>query len=142
MAANPLDRQKELMELLGQETRHSIVQSLLGHPHHLASAAEIDYMVADKSTATVDEQLDVLVDAGVVARYEYPPNKSTRGLPWVFYGFTPTSIPVLEDFNYLSGVPMARAVHQKTKKTEKIIRHEEAPRPPLPTPVREAFKVD
>jgi hypothetical protein len=139
MTTNPLDRQRELMNVLGQETRHSIIQTLLGHPHHLASVAEIDYMVADKATKTVDEQLDVLVDAGILAEYEYPPNESTRGLPWVFYGFTPSAVGVLGDFNYLKGVPFAHAVHRSTKKTEKIRRHEEAPRPPLPTPVREAF---
>lgn len=142
MPTNPLDRQQDLMDLLGQGTRHSIVQALLGHPEHLASAAEIDYFVTDKAKKTVDEQLDVLVDEEILSVYEYPPNKSTRGLPWVFYGFSPAGARVMRDFNFLRGLPMARAIYEKTTKTEKIRRHEEAPRPPLPKSVREAFKVD
>jgi predicted transcriptional regulator len=129
------------MDLLGQSTRHSIIQSILGHPEHLASADELSYFIADKSKKTVDEQLDVLVNEGILAVYEYPPNKSTRGLPWKFYGLSPQSVRVLADFNYLRGVPMARAVYAKTKKTEKISRHEDAPRPPLPDIVRDAFRL-
>jgi len=37
---------------------------------------------------------------------------------------------------------MARAVHEKTRKHEKIERHETAPRPPLPEPARATFRLD
>ncbi|WP_276256339.1 ArsR family transcriptional regulator [Halomontanus rarus] len=139
---NPLDRQRELMELLSQETRHSIVQALLGHPNVLASAAEINHFVPSKSKKTVEEQLDVLVEADILAIYEYPPNREKRGLPWKFYGVTEYGADILGDFNYLEGVPMARAVHQRTRKPEKIERHETAPRPPLPEPIRTTFRLE
>ena len=139
---NPLERQREVMALLSQETRHSIIQTLLGHPKHLASAAEINHFIPSKSKKTVDEQLDVLVEADILGIYEYPPNKKQRGLPWKFYGFTDYGTTILGDFNYLKGVPMARAVHQQTRKPEKIERHETAPRPPLPDPVRATFQLD
>lgn len=139
---NPLERQRELMELLSQETRHSIIQTLLGHPAVLASADEINHFIPSKSKKTVQEQLDVLVEAEVLAIYDYPPNKEQRGLPWKFYGFTEHGVEILGDFNYLKGVPMARAVQQKTRKPEKIERHEAAPRPPLPEPVRETFRLN
>jgi hypothetical protein len=139
---NPLERQRELMELLSQETRHSIVQALLGHPEVLASAAEINHFVPSKSKKTVEEQLGVLVEAEILAIYDYPPNKQKRGLPLKFYGFTEYGTDILGDFNYLKGVSMARAVHQKTRKPEKIQRHETAPRPPLPEPVRATFRLD
>lgn len=139
---NPLDRQRALMELLSQETRHSIIQTLLGHPELLASADELNHFIPSKSKKTVDEQLDVLVDAEILGIYEYPPNKNTRGLPWKFYGFTEYGVGVLGDFNYLKGVPMARAVHQQTRTPEKIARHETAPRPPLPEAVRTTFRLD
>ena len=139
---NPLERQRELMALLSQETRHSIIQALLGHPEVLASADEINHFIPSKSKKTVDEQLAVLVDTEILALYEYPPNKQQRGLPWKFYGFTEHGADVLGDFNYLKGVPMARAVHQKTRKPEKIERHETAPRPPLPESVRATFRLD
>lgn len=139
---NPLDRQRALMELLSQETRHSIIQTLLGHPELLASADELNHFIPSKSKKTVEEQLDVLVEADILSIYEYPPNKDTRGLPWKFYGFTEYGAGVLGDFNYLKGVPMARAVHQKTRTPEKIERHETAPRPPLPESVRATFRLD
>ncbi|APX00170.1 hypothetical protein CHINAEXTREME_20355 (plasmid) [Halobiforma lacisalsi AJ5] len=139
---NPLERQRELMELLSQETRHSIIQTLLGHPELLASADELNHFTPSKSKKTVQEQLDVLVDAEILAIYEHSPNKEKRGLPWKFYGFTEYGVDILGDFNYLKGVPMARAVHQKTRKPEKIERHETAPRPLLPEPVRAAFRLN
>jgi len=139
---NPLERQRELMELLSQETRHSIIQALLGHPDVLASADEINHFIPSKSKKTVEEQLEVLVEAEILAIYTYPPNKEKRGLPWKFYGFTEYGTDILGDFNYLKGVPMARAVHQKTRKPEKIERHETAPRPPLPEPVRATFRLE
>ncbi|MCL9817525.1 ArsR family transcriptional regulator [Natronocalculus amylovorans] len=139
---NPLERQRELMQLLSQETRHSIIQALLGHPEVLASAAEINHFVPSKAKKTVEEQLDVLVAADILAIYNHTLNKQKRGLPWKFYGFTTHGTDILEDFNYLKAVPMARAVHQKTRKPEKIIRHETAPRPPLPDPVRVTFRLN
>ena len=138
----PTGEQRELMELLSQETRHSIVQALLGHPKALASAAEINHFVPSKSKKTVEEQLDVLVDADILAVYPYPPNKAKRGLPWKFYGTTEYGATILGDFNYLKGVPMARAVHQRTRKPEQIQRHETAPRPPFPEAVRTTFRLE
>jgi len=139
---NPLDRQREMMQLLSQETRHDIVQALLGHPHHLASEDEIDYLVHNKSTGAVQDALGRLVEAGILALYEHEPNKHTRDYPYKFYGFTEHGIDVLDQFNYLKGVPFARAVHEKTRKSAKIERHEDAPRPDLPDDVGEALNFE
>lgn len=139
---NPLEQQRELMELLSQPTRHSIIQTLLGHPKVLASTDELNHVIPSKSKKTIEEQLDVLVEADILAIYPYPPNKQSRGLPWKFFGFTERGAKVLGDFNYLKGVPMARAVQNQTRKSEKIQRHESAPRPPLPQVVRETFRLD
>lgn len=136
---NPLDQQRELMELLSQETRHKIIQFILGHPEHLVSADELHYMVADRSKKAIDDQLDNLVEADVLGEYRHRPNKDKRDLPWQFYGPTEYGIRVLGDFNYLKGVPFARAVYQKTRKTDRITRHETAPRPSLPEFVQESL---
>lgn len=136
---DPLDRQREMMQVLSQETRHDVVQALLGHPHHLASEDEIDYLVHDKSTGAVQDALGRLVEEDILAVYEHEPNKHTRDYPYKFYGFTEYGIDVLNQFNYLKGVPFARAVHEKTRKSAKIKRHEDAPRPPLPDGVGEAL---
>ena len=138
---SPLEEQRQIYDLLSQETRHLIVQLILGHPEHLPSLDELAYMTS-KNKAAIRDQLDVLVEAEILAIYDYPPNKDTRGLPWKFYGFTEYGTDILGDFNYLKGVPMARAVHQKTRKPEKSERHETAPRPPLPEPVRATFRLD
>lgn len=137
----PFEEQRQIYDLLSQETRHLIVQLILGHPEYLASLDELAY-ITSKNKAAIRDQLDVLVEAEILAIYDYPPNKDTRGLPWKFYGFTEYGTDILGDFNYLKGVPMARAVHQKTRKPEKIERHETAPRPPLPEPVRATFRLD
>lgn len=137
--ANPLDQQRELMDLLSQETRHQIIQVMLGHPAHLPSADELDYLIVDKTKKSITDQLDRLREAGIIEEYTYESNRSTRGLPWKFYGPTEHGIQVLGEFNYLRGVPFARAVIRKTRTTEKIERHMGAPRPSLPPAVSEAL---
>lgn len=139
---NPLNQQRELMQLLSQETRHQIVQVILGHPSHLPSADELDYIITDKTKKSITDQLDRLQEEGIIEEYTYESNQSTRGLPWKFYGPTEYGISVLGEFNYLRGVPMARAVLKKTRTTEKIDRHLNAPRPSLPEAVREALRLD
>lgn len=141
-ATNPLDQQRELMDLLSQETRHQIIQVILGHPAHLPSADELDYIIADRTKKSITDQLDRLREAGIIEEYTYESNRSTRGLPWKFYGPTEYGVEVLGEFNYLRGVPMAKAVIKKTRTTEKIDRHMEAPRPSLPAVVRDALRLD
>ncbi|MFC7197792.1 hypothetical protein ACFQL4_29265 [Halosimplex aquaticum] len=59
-----------------------------------------------------------------------------------FYGFTERGAEVLHDYKYLRGLPVARALYESTRKTEKIERHESAPRPELPEAVAEALEFD
>jgi hypothetical protein len=139
---NPLDRQREMMKLLSQETRHDIVQALLGHPHHSASEDELDYLVHNKSTGAVQDAIGRLVEEDILAVYQHEPNKHTRDYPYKFYGFTEYGIDVLDQFNYLKGVPFARAVHEKTRKSAKVERHEDAPRPDLPDAVKAALSFE
>lgn len=141
-AENPLDRQREMMAILSQETRHDVVQALLGHPHHLASEDELDYLVHDKSKGAVQDAIERLVEANILALYEHPPNESRRDYPHNFYGFTEYGIEVLDGFNYLKGVPLARALHEKTRLSGKVERHESAARPDLPTAVVEALEFE
>lgn len=135
----PLEQQRELMKLLSQETRHAVLQTVLGHPAHLASQAEIQHMVPDKSPKAVTDQIERLVEGRILAEYVETGNESIRDLPATFYGPTGYGIRVLDDFHYLQGVPMARAIYSKTRKTERIETHREAPRPELPPTVKEAL---
>ena len=136
--SGPFEEQRRIFDLLSQETRHLIIQYILGHPEHLASLAELDYMIP-KSKAAISDQLDNLIEAGILDLYRYEPSEDKRDLPSKFYGFTERGIAVLHEYNYLRGVPVARALYKNTRKSQKIERHENAPRPALPQPVTEPF---
>lgn len=137
----PFAEQQRLFKLLSQDTRHLIIQELLGHPTHLMSLAELEYMTG-KSQAAIKDQLETLIEAGILAQYTYEPSEERRDLPAQFYGFTKHGVDVLYDYKYLRGVPVARALYENTRKTEKIERHETAPRPELPAAVADAFTFD
>lgn len=137
----PFEEQRRVFELLSQETRHLIVQYVLGHPEHLVSLDELDYMIP-KSKAAISDQLDNLIEAGILALYRYEPSEDKRDLPSKFYGLTEQGVEVLHEYNYLRGLPVAQALYRNTRKSEKIKRHEAAPRPKLPETVRQALSND
>jgi DNA-binding Lrp family transcriptional regulator len=139
--AGPFAEQQRLFKLLSQDTRHLIIQELLGHPAHLMSLAELEYMTG-KSQAAIKDQLERLIDAGLLSQYTYEPSEEKRDLPSQFYGFTEQGVEVLHDYKYLRGLPVARALYENTRKTEKIERHESAPRPELPEAVAEPLEFD
>jgi DNA-binding Lrp family transcriptional regulator len=139
--AGPFAEQQRLFKLLSQDTRHLIIQELLGHPTHLMSLAELEYMTG-KSQAAIKDQLETLIEAGILERYTYEPSRDKRDLPSQFYGFTERGVEILHDYKYLRGLPVARALYEKTRKTEKIERHESAPRPELPAAVADALVFD
>jgi len=131
--------QRRIFELLSQETRHLIIQFVLGHPCHLMSLAELDHAIP-KSKAAISDQLDRLTDEGILAEYHYDPNEGKRDLPATFYGPTERGVEILYEYKYLRGVPVARALYDNTRKPENIQRHEDAPRPDLPRKVQKAFE--
>ncbi|WP_129115950.1 ArsR family transcriptional regulator [Halegenticoccus tardaugens] len=139
--AGPFAEQQRLFKLLSQDTRHLIIQELLGHPAHLMSLAELEYMTG-KSQAAIKDQLETLSEAGVLTQYTHEPSREKRNLPSQFYGFTKRGVEVLHDYKYLRGLPVARALYENTRKTEKIERHESAPRPELPAAVAEALEFE
>lgn len=139
--AGPFAEQQRLFKLLSQDTRHLIIQELLGHPAHLMSLAELEYMTG-KSGAAIKDQLETLDEADIVAQYTYEPSREKRDLPAQFYGFTDRGVEILHEYKYLRGLPVARALYENTRKTEKIERHEAAPRPELPVAVAEALTFD
>lgn len=137
----PFEEQRRIYDLLSQETRHLVLQYVLGHPEHLPSLAELDYVIP-KSTGAISDQLDNLVDADVLAVYEHEPSESKRDLPAKFYGLTEYGVEVLYEYDYLRGLPVARALYDNTRKSDRIERHENAPRPDLPDAVRSALTTE
>lgn len=138
---DPFAEQRQVRELLAQETRHLIIQLILGHPAHLMSLAELDYMIP-KNEAAILNQLETLREADILDVYVHEPNASTRDLPSKFWGPTERGVEILYEHSFLRGVPIARAVYEETRKSERVKRHEGAPRPALPQPVTEALAFD
>ncbi|OAQ51763.1 hypothetical protein HTG_15385 [Natrinema mahii] len=139
--AGPFEEQRQVYELLSQETRHLILQYILAHPSHLPSLDELAYLIP-KNKAAIRDQLLVLDEADIVNRYDHPPNEDSRDLPSQFYGLSKHGVSVLDEYNYLRGLPVARAVYDNTRLSEKAQRHRDAPRPELPTPVDRALAID
>jgi hypothetical protein len=118
-----------------------ILQNVLGHPSHLPSLAELDHMLP-KSKAAISDQLQTLIDADVLAEYVHEPSESKRDLPAKFYGLTPHGVEILSEYNYLSGLPIARSVYDNTRKSAQVERHENAPRPRLPEQVERMLSTE
>ncbi len=135
---SPFDAQRRIHELLAQDTRFGIVQTVLGHPAHLPSLAELAYYTQSSESAVLS-QLQTLEDQQFVTSYELPESKHKRALPGTFYGLTERGVLLLDRYDYLQGIPMVQAMQAHTAKTEQIRRHENAPRPELPDAVAEAL---
>ncbi|MFB1066427.1 hypothetical protein [Natrinema sp. H-ect4] len=137
----PFEEQRQIYKLLSQETRHLILQHTLAHPTHLPSLDELAYLIP-KNKAAIRDQLQVLDEANIFDRYDHPPNEDSRDLPSQFYGLSEHGVSVLDEYNYLRGLPVARAVYDNTRLSEKAQRHRDAPRPDLPTPVDQALAIE
>ncbi len=75
-------------------------------------------------------------------QYHHEPNAEVRDIPTDFWGLTEFGVSLLVEYNYLRGLPIMRAAHDATHKTETVQRHEDASRPSLPASVGEALKYD
>lgn len=137
----PYETQRRINRYLFQDTRHHIVQVILGHPLHLPSLTELDYYVP-KSRSAIRDQLANLESRHIVAKYTHTPNERVRDLPADFWGPTGFDIEVLFEYKYLRGVPILRALHDHTHRTERIECHERAPRPTLPDEVVSALSYE
>jgi len=126
---------------LSQDTRHNILQLIIGHPWHLVSVTECEYYIS-KSRSTISEQLENLAEHEILTRYHHEPNANSRDLPADFWGLTTFGICLLEEYKYLRGLPVMRAAHDSTQKSETVQRHENAPRPDLPESVHERLGFD
>lgn len=137
----PFAEQREIYALLSQQTRHLVLQYILAHPKHLLSLDEFAYLIP-KNKAAIRDQVQRLQSEGIIDRYDYPPNEDSRDLPWQFYGLTEYGVDVLEEYNYLRGLPLARALYDHTRLSEKAERHRDAPRPELPEAVAQALRIE
>jgi len=137
----PYETLQTVHRYLSQDTRHNILQLIIGHPWHLVSVTECEYYIS-KSRSTISEQLENLAEHEILTRYHHEPNANSRDLPADFWGLTTFGICLLEEYKYLRGLPVMRAAHDSTQKSETVQRHENAPRPDLPESVHERLGFD
>ena len=136
----PIEKQRRAHQFLTQETRYHIIQAVLGHPTYLATLDELEYLVP-KNRSTIREHLDRLADKQVMTKYKYRGDETEHNEPREFWGFTSYGITLLDEYRYLRYVPVLRALQENLYLTEKIERHQDAPRPELPKDVSEALKI-
>lgn len=136
--ALPLEKQRRAHRFLTQETRYHIIQAILGHPDHLVTLDELDYLVP-KNRSTIGDHLDRLAEKDLVTKQSYDGDDGGQGIPREFWRLTRYGITLLDEYNSLRYVPVLRALQDNLSLTEKIERHRNAPRPALPDGVANAF---
>lgn len=137
----PLEKQQRAHRFITQETRFHIIQAILGHPDHLVTLDELDYLIP-KNPSTIRDHLDRLAEKGIVAKQTYDYDDEHDGgqaIPRDFWRFTTYGLTLLDEYNYLRYVPVLRALQDNLSLTEKIDRHRNAPRPVLPDGVSNGF---
>ena len=140
-STDPYDLLRTVHGYLSQEVRHNILQVIIGHPKHLVSVTEFNYYLSE-SRSTIREQLENFVEHKILTQYHHELNAASRDIPAEFWGLTPFGISLLSEYRYLRSLPVMRAVHDATHKPETVLRHEKAPRPPLPDAVRSGLNYD
>lgn len=124
-----LDRVRERLNVVTQETRFSLVQDILGHPEQQPTLKELDYVNPSKSQTTIRQHLERLVDAGIVEVRTLPADRRQNDLPYTFYGLSDEGKRFLEEHDLLRAEETLRAIYAQVKKTDEIERYESAPRP-------------
>jgi len=128
-ASGGVDRERERLSVVTQETRFAVLQDVLGHPKQLPTLKELDYVNPSKSDSTIREHLDALVDVGVVERAELSPERRSRDRPYVFYGITENGREFLDRHGLLRAEDSLREAYDAVEKTDEIATYESAPRP-------------
>jgi len=75
-----------------QETRYHIIQAVLGHPKHLATLDELEYLVP-KNRSTIREHLDRLTEKQLMTKYTYRGDEAGQHDPREFWGSPPMVSP-------------------------------------------------
>jgi len=123
------ENQRKLLHELTQETRFNIIQTILMHPEQQPSLSEIDYMHPNKSTATLREHVEKLVELGILEKLELPKEMRSRDAPNVFYGLSKEGRCLLDEVDLLDIEDTLQYIYQNMEKPEQIQRYENAPRP-------------
>lgn len=124
-----LDRVRQQLNVVTQETRFSIIQDILGHPSQLPTLKELAYVNPSKSQTTIRQHLERLIEADIVEAIVLPRDQRRNDLPYTFYGISDDGRRFLEAHKLLRAEDTLRAVYEQVEKPDEIIRYESAPRP-------------
>ena len=124
-----IDRVRERLNVVTQETRFSLLQDIIGHPSQLPTLKELDYVNPSKSQTTIRQHLQQLVDVGIVEEITLPKDRRRNDLPYKFYGISEDGRAFLDEHGLLRAEETLQAVYERVEKTEQIERYEAAPRP-------------
>lgn len=123
------DAVRELLDLVTQETRFTLIQNIVAHPKEKPSLKELAYANPSKSKSTVRNHLDKLQNAGVVETVTLPSDKRQRNLPHRFYRLTDWAREFLEEHELLRAEETLKQMHSMLEKTPEIEKYIEARRP-------------
>ncbi len=124
-----LERVRERLNVVTQETRFALVQDLLGHPEGLPTLKELDYVNPSKSQTTIRQHLQQLIEAGIGEEVTLPKSRRRNDRPYKFYGISDDGRRFLEAHDLLRAEDTLRSIYERVEKTDEIERYEAAPRP-------------
>ncbi|XGI84212.1 winged helix-turn-helix domain-containing protein [Halorutilales archaeon Cl-col2-1] len=116
------------LSLMLQETRLKILELIIGHPKQSISMGELDYMIPDKSEATIRNHIEKLVDADILEERELEDEKKSNDLPYKFYEISDKGGNLIEVHNLMKAEDKLNELYQRTKR-DRIKDYENAPRP-------------
>lgn len=123
------DDVRELLNLVTQETRFTLIQNIVGHPKEMPSLKELDYVNPSKSKSTIRDHLDQLIAAGIVESVELADDHRQRDLPYRFYRLTDSARQFLADHELLRAEDTLQQMYSMLETTPQIEKYLDAPRP-------------
>lgn len=128
--------------LIDDETRHGIINAILGHPTHVVAQIEFKEMLSDPINE-IQTQLQVLTENNVLTQYRISDTEQQhKSHPKTFWGPTETGIRMFDAAELLIKVPVHRALYDQAEKTTRMHELTGITRPELPENVANALSFD
>lgn len=124
-----LNRERERLNIVTQETRFSLIQDILGHPSGLPTLKELNYVNPSKSRTTIRQHLQTLVEADILEVVSLSKDQRRNDLPYRFYGISEEGHRFLNAHKLLRAEDTLQTIYSQVEKTAEIERYEDAPRP-------------
>lgn len=125
--------------LIANETRHGIINAVLGHPTHVVAQVEFREMLSEPINK-IQAQLQVLTENNILTQYQISDaEQQHKSHPKTFWGPTETGIRVFDAAELLIKVPVHRALYDQAEKTTRMRDLTGITRPSLPENIADAL---